>query len=125
MRSTKWARWATCALALSICLPAVADHARTSKKSLSDCTMFDQNDKGDDAVEMSIHNSCSMPVDCTLQWKVVCAPKSQKRRAVHASSTVLSIGTGATQSTAASAAACGDDSWSIEGIEWSCKPNEE
>src|SRR6185295_1663070 len=47
MRTVCWARWATCALAILICVPALADH----KKSIADCTSFDQVEKGDDAVE--------------------------------------------------------------------------
>jgi len=122
MRSTTWARWATCALAISICLPALAGH---TKKSLADCTSFDQNDKGDDTVELKIKNSCTIPVDCSISWKVVCAPQSKKRRAVHDSSAKVSLPTGSEDVKVASAAVCGDDGWSIEGVEWSCTPNNE
>ncbi|HUJ63626.1 MAG TPA: hypothetical protein VLX92_34235 [Kofleriaceae bacterium] len=117
-----WARWATCALAISICVPALAGgHTR---KSLADCTRFDQNDKGDDAIELSLHNSCSIPVDCSISWRVVCAPSS-KRRSEHPGSQKLSITEGTTQSAEASAAPCGDDAWSIDNIAWSCQPNNE
>jgi hypothetical protein len=121
MRSPSWARWATCALALSICVPALADSGR--KKTLATCTSLDENDKGEDQVELAIHNSCSVPIDCTISWRVVCAPKSAKRRAVHAGSSKLQIHEGATGAADASAAVCGDDSWTIEGIEWACQPN--
>src|SRR5690606_37810234 len=48
MRAASWTRWATCALALSICVPvALADRG---KKSISSCTSFDQEDKGEDRV---------------------------------------------------------------------------
>ena len=114
MRSTRWARWATCALAISITIPALAD-----------CTSFDQAEKGESAVEMTLHNSCSIPVDCTVSWRVVCAPESKKRRAEHASNTKISLATGATSSAEASATVCGDDGWSIDQIEWSCQPNKE
>ena len=63
MRSTPWARWATCALAVSIVsvgLPALAERA---KRTIADCTAFDQADKGDDAVQFTIHNGCSMKLD--------------------------------------------------------------
>ena len=122
MRSRSWARWATCALAISICVPALAGGA---KKSLADCTSFDQTEKGDDAVELSLKNTCSIPVDCSISWKVVCAPDAKKRRSVHPGSSKLSLDTGGSSKAQASAAVCGDDSWSIESIEWSCQPNKE
>jgi hypothetical protein len=122
MRSTSWARWATCALAISICVPALAGGA---KKTVGDCTSFDQTDKTDDTVELTIKNTCSMPVDCSISWRVVCAPDSKKRRAVHPGSSKLALTTGAASSASASAAVCGDDGWSIEAIEWSCQPNKE
>ncbi len=121
MRSTTWTRWVTCALAISICVPALA----RDKKSLADCTSFDQNDKGDDTVEFKIKNTCTIPVDCAISWRVVCAPQSKKRRAVHDGSARVSLATGTEEAKQASAAICGDDSWSIEAVEWSCSPNNE
>lgn len=122
MRANSWARWASCALAISICVPAAfADH----KKSLSDCTSFDQEDKGDDAVQFTIHNSCSVPVDCAISWRVVCAPDSKKRRSAHASAARVSLKEMGADSKEASAAVCGDDAWSIDSISWSCEPNKD
>jgi hypothetical protein len=118
MRATQWARWATCALAISICVPAFADR----KRSLSDCTAFDQAEKGEDGMEMTIHNKCTIPVDCTLSWRVVCAPKSKARRSVHPGSAKFAVTEGAAQSTAATAAVCGDDSWEIGDVQWTCQP---
>ena len=122
MRSLSWARWASCALAISICVPAAfADH----RKSLADCTAFDQADKGEDKVEFTIHNSCSVPVDCTVSWRVICAPDSKKRRNAHASNIKLAVTDGGSQSTDASAAQCGDDAWAIDSVNWSCQPNKD
>jgi hypothetical protein len=122
MRSAARARWAICALAIAICVPAAADRRG---RSLSDCTSFDQSDKGDDAVAFTIKNSCTVPVDCSISWRVVCAPASKKRRSVHPSAMKLALEHGSTSSAEASAAVCGDDSWTIDGIEWSCQPNQE
>lgn len=120
MRLTTVARWATCALALGI----FASSAAASKKSLADCTSFDQVDKGDDSVELTVKNSCSIPVDCSLSWQVICAPSSKTRRAVHADSAKLSLAADrGVQSKAVSAAVCGDDTWTISGVTWSCAPN--
>ena len=94
-------------------------------RSLADCTSFDQQDKGETAVDLVIHNSCTIPVDCTVSWRVVCAPASKKRRAEHPGSQKLALVEGTTSSAEASAAICGDDAWSIDSIEWSCAPNKD
>lgn len=126
MRATAWTRWATCALAtsicVSICVPALADRA---KRSLSTCTSFDQVEKGEDKVEFTIHNTCSIPIDCSVSWRVVCAPESKKRRASHANLAKLALTDGQSQSAEASASICGDDGWSIDSVHWSCEPNKD
>ena len=123
MRSTRWARWATCALAISICVPAVA--GSRAKKSLADCTSFVQTEKGDDAIELQITNSCKVPVDCSIKWRVVCAPDSTKRRAVHAKTHKLSLTEGAGGGAEATATVCGDDAFTIDSIQWGCEPNKD
>ncbi|MBA3392591.1 MAG: hypothetical protein H0T89_08105 [Deltaproteobacteria bacterium] len=130
MRSTTWARWATCALAISICVPAaLADNARDGrgdgKKSLATCTAFDQLDKDDDTVAFTISNTCTIPVDCSISWRVVCAPDSKKRRATHSGRAKLSLANGGSSSAEASAAVCGDDAWKLDQIQWSCEPNKD
>jgi hypothetical protein len=122
MRSTRWARRATCALAISIWIPAAL---AGSKKSLADCTSFRQAEKGDAAIELSIHNSCKVPVDCSISWRVVCAPDAPKRRAVHPKSSKLTLGEGAGGTAEATAAICGDDSFSIDSIRWGCELNKD
>lgn len=124
MRSRSWARWATCALAISICVPAAL--AQRSPKSISSCTAFDQEDKGDDKVQFTIKNTCTVPVDCSISWRVVCAPSSKKRRAEHTSSAKVALGAdNGSQTAEASATMCGDDSWAIDSVRWSCQPNNE
>ena len=51
MRATSWTRWATCALAISICVPARSPMATRRSRSRA-CTSFDQEDKGDDTVRV-------------------------------------------------------------------------
>lgn len=123
LRPSSWARWAICALAVSVCVPAA--FANKTKKSIAECTSFQQNEKGDDAVEVTIHNSCAIPVDCSVSWRVVCAPDSAKRRSVHDDSKKFSLTSGTEQSNEASAAVCGDDGWAIESIKWGCEPNKD
>jgi hypothetical protein len=122
MRSTR-ARWATCALAILIAVPAFAGKRVT--RSLSDCTSFTQSEKGDDAFELAVHNSCKAQVDCSISWKVVCAPQSQKRRAVHAKSSKFTLTEGTGQSAEASATVCGDEAWTIESVVWGCEPSKD
>ena len=122
MRSHKWARWATCALAISICMPAFAGAKK--KKSLAECTSFSQAEKGDDALALGIHNSCKVPVACSISWRIVCAPDT-KRRAVHPMSQAMRLNEGDEQTTEASASVCGDDGWTIEGVQWGCEPSKD
>jgi hypothetical protein len=127
MRATCWARWATCALALSIAIPvsvvpASADRAR---RSLASCTSFAQSDQGQDKVAFTIHNACTIPVDCSVSWRLVCAPDSRKRKASHPATANLAIVEGGSQSAEASAAVCGDDGWVIDSVQWACQPNKD
>lgn len=123
MRSTPWARWATCALAISILsVPALANR---SKKSLADCTSFQQTEKGEDTIELTITNTCKVPVDCSIKWRVVCAPDAPKRRAVHQKSSKVTLTEGAGGGAEASAALCGDDSFAIDSIQWGCELNKD
>ena len=122
MRSTFWAKWATCALAITVCMPLAF---AGGKKSVESCTSFDQNDKDDDKVEFTIHNACSMPIDCSIKWRVICAPDAKSRKQSHAKSLKLSVTTNSTSAAEASAAICGDDSWSIESVHWSCEANKD
>jgi hypothetical protein len=125
MRSTTWTRWAACALAIMICVPIAATADRGNRKSVGDCTSFGQEDKGDDKVEFTIQNSCTVPVDCSITWRVICAPESKKRRAAHAGAAKFALTNNAAQTAEASAAVCGQDGWSIDNISWSCQPNKE
>ena len=122
MRLVSWGRGATCALAIVIAMPIAF---AGGQRSVASCTSFDQNDKDEDKVELSIKNTCSMPVDCTIKWRVVCAPEAKTRKTLHASSAALTVSTGSTQAAEASAAVCGDDSWTIDNIHWSCEPNKD
>ena len=123
MRSRSWTRWASCALALTLSIPAFADAPR-ARKGVTECTSYEQADSGEDKVELTLHNSCTVPLSCSLSWRVVCAPNSAKRRSTHAGATKLALVEGQTASTLASASECGDDGWSIDNIQWSCKPDD-
>lgn len=117
------ARWALSALALTVCVPlALANNGGT--KSVATCTTFDQVDKGDEKLGFTIHNSCSMPVDCSISWRVVCAPAT-KRKAVHPGRTAFKVVNATSQSAEASASICGDDSFTIDNVVWTCEPSKD
>ncbi|MBA3538733.1 MAG: hypothetical protein H0T79_03830 [Deltaproteobacteria bacterium] len=117
------ARLATCLLVISIGIPAAfADRAN---RTVASCTSFEQVDKDDETVQFTIKNSCTVPVDCEISWKVVCAPESKKRRATHAKTQKFALSNAASQTAEASATVCGDASWTIEAVEWSCAPNKD
>src|SRR6185437_7455227 len=121
MRSLRRARWATCALVLVTCLPAIADR----HKSLADCTTVDQANKDDDAVVFTVNNACTIPLDCKLEWHVVCAPEAKSRRTDHPTVNTFALAQGKAQTFEASAAICGDDAWAIHNIQWDCEPSKD
>lgn len=125
MRSMTGARWATCALAAMIAIPACTPASAGSKKSLDDCTSFEQVETSEEAMDLTIKSTCSIPIDCSVSWRVVCAPDSKKRRATHRGSAKMSFPTVDTKSTQASAAVCGDDPWILDSINWACEPNKD
>lgn len=116
---------ALCALAVTTFTsisPATADDVR--KRSLARCTSFDQRET-ETALELTIKNSCTMPIDCTVSWQLVCAPESKKRRKITPAQMAFTLSSDAVQSTAASAEACGDDSWVIKNVLWRCEASKE
>jgi hypothetical protein len=116
---------ALCALAIttfSSTSLATADDVR--KRSLVRCTSFDQRET-ESALELTIRNRCTMPIDCTVSWQLVCAPESKKRRKITPSQTAFTLSSDAVQSTAASAESCGDDSWVIKNVLWRCQASKE
>jgi hypothetical protein len=124
MRTMLWARGALIALATSILVPACST-ASASKRSLDDCTSFQQVESSEEVMNLTIQSSCSIPIDCTVSWRVVCAPESKKRRTTHRGAAKMSFPTMDTKSVQASAAVCGDDGWQLDSINWACTPNQD
>jgi hypothetical protein len=123
MRTTRRARWALFALALSLVIPTQLATADKKKRSVDDCTSFDQKDRDDEeGVDFSIQNSCSMPVACSLQWTVTCAPESKKRKSRKRDSHSFQLDASNGITLTASTARCGDDGWQVDDISWSCAP---
>jgi hypothetical protein len=125
MRSMTGARWATCALAAMMFVTACAPASAGGKKSLDDCTSFEQVETSEEAMSLTIKSTCSIPIDCNVSWRVVCAPESKKRRSTHRSAAKMQFPTVDTKSAQASAAVCGDDPWVLDSIHWACEPNKD
>ncbi len=126
MRSARGARWAGCALAITaVCasMSARADkHVKKAKGSVADCASFDQKDSGDDAVDFTITNSCTIDVECSVTWSLTCAPDAPKRRSKKFEGASFTLASTEARTTTASASRCGDDGWSIDDVSWSCAP---
>jgi hypothetical protein len=91
-------------------------------KSIVTCAVFTQTDRADDGIAIVVANACGIPLTCSLKWTVVCAPDSAKRKVKHNSRLAFVVEDGKQEEHTASPAICKSDSWSIEGISWSCVP---
>ncbi len=129
MRAPRWARWASCALAVSLTASITVSFSGSAfadrPRSLAACTSFDQTSPAETKVAFTIHNTCTIPIDCAVSWRVVCAPDSKKRRNAHPSSAKFALTAGGGDTAEASAAVCGDDGWTIDAVQWSCTPNKD
>ena len=125
MRSTKGARRVSSALALVGLVisasPALAD-GKHDKGSIAGCATFDQKDSSETSVDFTINNACTIAVTCKVTWSLTCAPDSHKRRSRTFENASFALDQSETKTTTASAAKCGDDSWSIDDVTWSCAP---
>jgi hypothetical protein len=132
MRSIRRARGVGSVLALAlVCLsssvgadPGRARPFKHDKGSITACTSFGQRDASDDSVEFTVANSCTMAIECTITWTVVCAPDT-KRRSSKQEGAAFTLATTESRVTTASAARCGDDGWSIDDVSWQCAPSKD
>lgn len=122
MRAHARVPWATCALAMFIASPALA---QPRARSVASCAAFDQSNKDENKVAFAIHNACTIPLDCSVSWRLVCAPESKARRASHPGRATFSLAAGARDAAEASAATCGDDGWTLDSVQWSCQPSKD
>ncbi|MEZ4360693.1 MAG: hypothetical protein R3B48_10960 [Kofleriaceae bacterium] len=96
-----------------------------ARQSVSRCASFDQVDKDEVSLELTVRNGCTMPLDCRVSWRLVCAPEAKKRRTITPSSVNFTVQSSAARATEISAAACGDDAWVIRDVSWRCEPNQD
>lgn len=123
MRSTRRARWLSFAIALSMFTPAaLADSGRKKRKSIDSCTSFDQRDReSEDGVDLVVANSCDIKLACGVKWSLTCSPDSKKEKKTRHGA-AFELEDGQTEDTEALASDCGNASWQISDISWSCEP---
>lgn len=129
-RSFPRARWARCALALCAAAAVISPAAAEGKKKkgkkktpVSVCASFDQLDREDEGVDLVIGNQCDVKLTCSVAWTLTCAPDTAKSSRTPGRS-AFALDLGGSQSTLASPGVCGNDSWEIDDVTWSCQPEQ-
>ncbi len=82
------------------------------------CVKYDQG-ASDSYVTLELRNACSFAVTCSMSWEVRC--DSDEPGDMRTESSDISLDKGETRSVIADAQRCGDDGWSVEDVEWTCK----
>ncbi len=121
------ASWPGIALVTLCILSPAALAQKSSKKkagkSLAACTSFDQVDRDDeDGVDLSVSSTCDVKMSCTIKWRLTCSPDSKKKRKSTWEGYSFELEGIASGQTTAAATSCGNNSWSIDSISWSCQP---
>jgi hypothetical protein len=114
------------ALLAVACLLAIATTASAERRkgSVAACTRFTQADRDHDLVDFTIASTCTVPLTCRVAWTLTCAPESRKRRRALPGSASFRVEASSSEVRTASAAACGDDGWVIDRVQWSCAPSD-
>ena len=107
------------ALAPSLAAAPRRQRSAPKQRTLTNCPTFRQSRLGNEGLRFEFHNTCALPVVCSLSWSVHCrgSAESPGERA-----STLQLAVGATDGVVASGNACGRDGWDIDGIRWSCQP---
>lgn len=113
-------------IVLGLAVPTRAEPARPATArplaSVTQCMSYNETPNPSGGLDLTIQNNCGFSAKCKLAWKVVCAPQSTKRRKLHSHLVMFDLEPGQSQSRHANASACGDDSWQLSAITWSCTP---
>lgn len=123
-------RGALCVAALALlCSPAVAGPKKpkpkkATKVSIASCTSFDQREREDEGVDVVVSNQCDVRLACSVSWTLTCKPaEGRDRRSQHGQA--FSLVSSATETTAISPEACGNDGWEIDDVAWTRQPDPE
>lgn len=111
-----------CAIALGV---TAATAAKPKRVKIARCVKYSQKRGSDEqSVNVGLRNQCRYAVSCTVEWKITCEDDDADTPARVQARTV-DLGRGAREIINASAAACGDASWAVDDIKWTCEPGEE
>jgi hypothetical protein len=83
----------------------------------SRCVTLAQETSGQ-TVDLSLTNRCEASMSCSVGWVVRCG--QARRLTTHRGSESVWLADGSSQTVTASAAECGDQSWRVGAIRWSC-----
>lgn len=111
------------ALVTSALAPSSVSMAQGSARRpqrVSRCVKYSQTMGSDkQSVDIGLANRCRFAVSCTVEWRVSCESDGAGNSGEAARS--LDLGAGARQTINASAARCGDESWEVQDIRWTCE----
>ena len=102
---------------LAGCLLLAGSVQAETRPTANDCMSFDRSEQ-DHAIEYRLTNGCDQRVACTVTWKLSCGDRPPLVTHAGRGSTLLDPS--ASDAITASAAACGEQSWRISDVAWSC-----
>lgn len=95
--------------------------AKVPSKRIARCVKYSQKRGSDDqSVDVGLRNRCRYDVSCTVEWTVSCEDDEADAPARHQARSV-DLDRGAREIINASAAVCGDGSWAVDDIRWTCE----
>jgi hypothetical protein len=94
-----------------------AEGARTEegRERISECVSYEQS-VYDDGMRFRLESACEAEISCSLQWTLHCEGGRERREGA-----AFNLDNGAARSVRASAAACRDRGWRIDGVRWQCR----
>jgi hypothetical protein len=106
-----------CAMAIG----ASSTAAKPTKQKIARCVKYSQARGADEqSVDVGLRNRCRFDVACTVEWKISC--DGDDAGTVREQARNVSLDRGAREIITASATVCGDESWAVDDIRWTCEP---
>ncbi len=92
------------------------------KRKRSRCVKYSQLMGADkQSVDVRLRNRCASEMTCSIEWKLSC-DADPADAPVRDRTEIATMKRGDTSTMNLSAAACGDDGWSVDDIQWNCNP---
>ena len=126
MRLSRAAQWVTCAF-FAIGVASAGDvrgGPKRGKKRASKMTCMKYSQAmSESGVDLTLRSGCEARVTCEIRWVVRCGD-DDKDTAKRQFAESFSLDHGDAHRAEPSAAVCGDESWEIDDVRWSCQPVE-